>query len=400
MKNAHLHFRQPLKTTPFHPRTAAANRLNAWAPWAGYTTALNFGDDSMEYTAIRNQAGLYDLSPMVKYDITGPDAVRFLNRLTLRNVAKLQPGHVHYTAWCDDAGKLIDDGTLFHLMSGRYRLCCQERHLPWLRDSAIGFNVNVSDVSEDIAALSLQGPCAYAVLARAGFDGAKMLKPFQLADYRFGSSGKVMISRTGFTADLGYELWTSPANALDLWDHLMTAGALNGLRPIGTTALNMARIEAGFMIANMDFISATTALRPDRTRSPFDMGLDWMIDFEKGPFNGRAALKRERDTGHTPWAFVGLDIDGNVEAEHALVYDNRKHEVGHITAALWSPTTKRNIALAMLRRPYHAEKSNNLWVEIYAPRELEYHKLMVRAAVVPRQFFNPPRRRATPPGLF
>jgi len=192
----------------------------------------------------------------------------------------------------------------------------------------------------------------------------------------------------------------SPDKALALWDLLMDKGAIHGLRPIGTTALNMARIEAGFMIANMDFVTATTALRHDRLRSPFDMGLDWMIDFGKGPFNGRAALKREKETGSTKWAFVGLDIDGNVEAEHALVYDNKKHEVGHITASLWSPTAKRNIALAMLRRPYHAEKSGNLWVEIYAMRELEYHKLMVKAAVVPRQFFNPPRRRATPPGLF
>ena len=162
----------------------------------------------------------------------------------------------------------------------------------------------------------------------------------------------------------------------------------------------MARIEAGFMIANMDFVSATTALRPDRLRSPFDMGLEWMIDFTKGPFNGRAALKREKDSATSAWAFVGLDIEGNVEAEHALIYDNKKTEVGHITASLWSPTVKRNIALAMLRRPYHAERSTNLWVEIYALRELEYHKLMVKAAVVPRQFFNPPRRRANPPGLF
>jgi glycine cleavage system aminomethyltransferase T len=271
--------------------------------------------------------------------------------------------------------------------------------LPWLMDSAIGFDVRVRDESEAVAALSLQGPCAYAVLARAGFADAKSLKPFQLADFRFGKSGKVMISRTGFTADLGYELWTTPEKALELWDLLMEKGALHGLRPIGTTALNMARIEAGFMIANMDFVSATTALRPDRLRSPFDMGLDWMVDFNKGPFNGRAALNRERESASTQWAFVGLDIDGNVEAEHALIYDNKKHEVGHITAALWSPTTKRNIALAMLRRPYHAEKSGNLWVEIYALRELEYHKLMVKAAVVPRQFFNPcppPRDTARP----
>ena len=249
--------------SPFHPRLIALSQQNDWYSWGGYKAPLSLWDEEMEYFAIRSQAAVFDISPMVKYRVEGAGAEAFLNRLTLRNVAKLKPGKVQYTAWCDDEGHVLDDGTLFRLSATRFRLCCQERHLPWLRDSAIGFNVNVSDVSEDIAALSLQGPCAYAVLAGAGFDGAKMLKPFQLADYRFGTSGKVMISRTGFTADLGYELWTSPANALDLWDHLMTAGALHGLRPIGTTALNMARIEAGFMIANMDFISATTALRPD-----------------------------------------------------------------------------------------------------------------------------------------
>ncbi|MBL8789413.1 MAG: aminomethyltransferase family protein [Rhizobiales bacterium] len=399
MKDSKLHFRTPLITTPFHARTSAANKLNAWAPWAGYTTALSYSDETMEYTALRNQAGLYDLSPMVKYAITGPDALRFLNRLTLRDVSKLQPGNVHYTAWCDDAGKLIDDGTLFHLAPGRYRLCCQERHLPWLLDSAIGFDVSIEDESEKVAALSLQGPCSFAILARAGLEAAQGLKPFQLMDFAF-DGGMLTISRTGFTADLGYELWTTPQAALSLWDHLMVKGADHGLRPIGTTALNMTRIEAGFMIANMDFVSATTALRPDRLRSPFDMGLEWMIDFNKGHFNGRAALKREKESGSTKWAFVGLDIEGNVEAEHALIYDNRKTEVGHITASLWSPTVKRNIALAMLRRPYHAERSGNLWVEIYALRELEYHKLMVKAQVVPRQFFNPPRRRANPPGLY
>jgi aminomethyltransferase len=399
VKNAQLHFRQPLLTSPFHARTSMANRLNHWGPWAGYTTALAFDDPTMEYTAIRNQAGIYDLSPMVKYKITGNDAVRYLNRLTLRDVRNLKPGHVHYTAWCDDQGMLLDDGTLFHISTGNFMLCCQERHLPWLLDSAFGFDVSVSEVSEELAALSLQGPCSFSILERAGFGKAKSLKPFQLAEFKLGRRSNVMISRTGFTADLGYELWTTPGSALELWDLLMGAGALYGIRPIGSNALNMARIEAGFMIANMDFVSATTALRPDRTRSPYDMGLDWMIDFDKGPFNGRTALKREHEHGLTRWAFVGLDIEGNVEADHALIYHDKRLEVGHITAAIWSPTTKRNIALAMLRRPYHAEKSSNLWVEIYALRELEYHKLMVRAKVVPRQFFNPARRRATPPGM-
>lgn len=400
MTDPRLHFKTPLLTTPFHTRTAAQNKLNSWAPWAGFTTALAFDDVSMEHCAIRNQVTVYDLTPMTKYLVTGRDATAYLDRLTIRNVAKLKVGHVHYTAWCDEHGKLLDDGTIFRLGETSYRLCCQERHLPWLLDSAYGFDVAITDVTGEIAALSLQGPCAFAVLKHAGFADAVRLKPFQMADVPFGDAGKLTISRTGFTGDLGYELWTTPDRALELWDLLFEAGALYGIRPIGTTALNMARIEAGFIITNLDFISAEQAVRNDRARSPFEMGLDWMIDFDKGHFNGRRALLDEKARKTSKWALVGLDIDGNVSGEHALIYHDKRHEVGHITAAIWSPTVKRNIALALLERPYHAEKSGNLWVEIYAMRELQYHKLMVRARVTERPFFNPPRRKATPPGEF
>ncbi len=400
MSDPRLHFKKPLQTSVFYERTAALNKLNSWGPWAGYTTALAFDDETMEHTAIRNQATVYDLSPMIKYRISGSDAPAYLNRLMIRNAEKLKVGHVHYTAWCDEHGKLHDDGTLFRHGETDYLLCCQERHLPWLLDSAIGFSASIAEVTEDIAALSLQGPCSCAVLKQAGFAKAAELKPFQMAEFAFGSAGKLTISRTGFTGDLGYELWTTPDRGLELWDLLFEAGALYGIRAIGTNALNTARIEAGFIITNLDFISAEQAVRNDRARSPFEMGLDWMIDFGKGHFNGRRALLDEKNRKTSKWALVGLDIDGNVPAEHALIYHDKKREAGHITASVWSPTVKRNIALAMLERPYHAEKSNNLWVEIYAMRELQYHKLMVRARVTERPFFNPARRRATPPADF
>ncbi|MFO0992099.1 MAG: aminomethyltransferase family protein [Hyphomicrobiales bacterium] len=400
MSDPRLHFRKPLLTSPFHARTSTLNKLNEWGPWGGYTTVLAYDDASMEYTAIRNQASVYDLSPMVKYRITGKDPVAYLDRVMIRNIAKLKLGHVQYTAWCDDEGKLLDDGTLFRHGGTDFLLCCQERHLPWLLDSAIGYDVSVTEITEEIAALSLQGPCSFAVLKRAGFAGVERLKPFQLAQFPFAGGGELTISRTGFTGDLGYELWTTPDRALDLWDLLFEAGALYGIRAIGTTALNMARIEAGFIITNMDFIAAEQAIRAGRARSPFEMGLDWMIDFDKGHFNGRRALLAEKTKGTSKWALVGLDIEGNVAADHSLIYHNRKREVGRVTAAIWSPTTKRNIALAMLERPYHDAKKDDLWVEIYALRELEYHKLMVRARVTERPFFNHPRRRATPPGEF
>ncbi len=396
--NAHLHFHKHLLETPFHPRTAPLNKHSEWGAWSGHVSATGFGDTEMEYTAIRNGASVYDLCPMVKYRITGPDAVAYLDRLTVRNVAKLTPGGVHYTVWCDDAGKVLDDGTLFRHGPQDFLLCCQERHLPWLHDAALGFDVQVEEITATIAALSLQGPCTASVLQAAGWD-VSTLKPFRMTKVPFDGTN-LTISRTGFTGDLGYELWIDPAHALALWDHLFTSGAPWGIRPIGSDALNMARIEAGFLIAGMDFIPAEQALREDRVRSPFELGLDWLIDWDKGHFNGRRALIRERDTQSSEWSLVGLDIAGNVSAEGSLIYHAKQKEVGYITAALWSPTTKRNLAIAHLKRPYDAAKSDNLWVEIYALRELQYVKLMVPARITPRPFFTPARRRATPPGRF
>jgi aminomethyltransferase len=208
-----------------------------------------------------------------------------------------------------------------------------------------------------------------------------------------------MVSRTGFTGDLGYELWTTPEHALALWDHIFAAGALHGIRPIGTHALDMARIEAGFIITNLDFIPSHQAVREDRCRSPFELGLDWLVSWDKGHFTGRRALVAEKAKG-SDWALVGIDIEGNVSAEGSLIYHNKQDEVGYITAAVWSPTCKRNIALAHLKRPFHAEKNSNIWVEVYALRELQFHKLMLKATVCDRPFFKPARRTQTPPGSF
>lgn len=388
-----LHFRTPLRDTPFHARTGPLNLLHRWGAWAGCRTALCYGDTAMEYTAIRNAATLYDLSPMIKYRITGPEADAFLNRLTLRNAARLVVGAAQYTAWTDDAGHVLDDGTLFRLGPDDYLLTCQERHLPWLLDSAAGFAATVTDATDDMAALALQGPCSAWVLRQAGAE-VEGLRPFRVTAAQVGGV-PVTLSRTGFTGDLGYELWCAPADALALWDALMAAGRLRGIRPAGSDALNLARLEAGFLIANQDFVPAHQALREDRARTPFDLGLDWLIDWDKGPFTGRRALAAVRARG-SDWAMVGLDIEGNVPAEGALIYQDKRREVGHVTAAAWSPATKRNIALAQIRRPY--AQGRDLWAEVYAPRELQYVRLMLRATPCARPFFAPDRRRATPPG--
>lgn len=396
LRRAQEHFRTPILESPFHPRLAAASRSNDWYSWAGYKAPASIWDAELEYFAIRSQASVFDISPMVKYRIEGPDAEACLDRLTLRRVSKLGVGRVQYTAWCDDEGKVLDDGTLFRLAQERFRICCQERHLPWFLDSAYGYDVRIEEETEAIAGLSLQGPTSFAVLRDAGFEGVETLKPFGLRDFAH-DAGTVTISRTGFTGDLGYELFVDAARALSLWDRLFAAGRLHGIVPIGYAALNNARIEAGFIVANVDFVSAGHALRSDRVRTPDEIGLGWLVDPDKPHFNGKRAIlaARQAKTGHV---LVGLEIEGNTPAEHAIVYHGKKREVGLVTSAVWSPLAKRNIAIATLERDYAGKMKDDLWVEIYAMRELRYVKLMKRAQIVDRPFVTLARRSATPPG--
>lgn len=393
------HFRTLRLDTPFQPRIDALAKTQAWYNWVGYRAPLSLWDEELEYFAIRSQAALFDISPMTKYRIEGPGAEAYCDRLTLRDVTKLAPGRVHYTAWCDDEGFVLDDGTLFRLSATRFRLCCQERHLPWLLDSALGFDVTIEEETEQVAALALQGPTSCSILHAAGFDGIEMLKPFDVA--AFPHDGEtVTVSRTGFTGDLGYELFVGSDGALGLWDRLTAAGELFGLRAIGYAALNRARIEAGLIVANADFATAEHALRADRRRMPDEIGLGFMVDPGKGHFNGRRAVLAARASRKLRHVLVGLEIEGNVPAEHAIVYHNRKREVGLVSAGMWSPMAKRNIAIASLIRPYGDTVVDDLWVEIYAMRELQYHRLMKRAKIVPRPFIKLWRRTATPPGAF
>jgi aminomethyltransferase len=393
------HYLQPLLPTPFSERTHALSQVDSFIQWSGYSTVDVFTTAEQEYFAIRNAASLYDLTPMVKYRIAGPGAERFLNRLATRNIAKLKEGRVAYTVWCNDAGHVIDDGTIFRLGADEFRLCAQERQLDWLLDSAIGFNVAIEEVTEQIAALALQGPTSCAVLRVFGIHGIERLKPFEIG--RFDVDGlQLMISRTGFTGDLGYELWMSPAEALPVWDRLMAAGTSRGIRAIGSQALNMARIEAGFIMLNYDFVSAEHTIRAGRDRSPFELGLDWLVDFGKGHFNGRRALLAEKER-RPKRRLVGIDIEGNKPAHNALIYADHtgKKEIGSVTSAIWSPTCKRNIALALIDAPHFA-MGHTVWAEIYLNRELVWERRMARAQVVEKPFFAPERRRATPPADF
>ncbi|MGB6605171.1 MAG: aminomethyltransferase family protein [Steroidobacteraceae bacterium] len=396
------HYRQPLLKTPFHERARQSSQLDSFIPWAGYTTVDVFTTVEQEYFAIRNAASVYDLTPMVKYRITGPDALRFLNRLVTRDLSKLRPGRVAYTVWCNDHGHLIDDGTVFCLGEGEYRLCTAERQLDWLLDSSLGFEVGITEVTEEVAALAVQGPTSCAVLKGLGLAGVERLKPFELGSFALPQSEAppLMVSRTGFTGDLGYELWMRPADAEAVWDALMEAGRMRGIRPVGSRALNIARIEAGFLLPNVDFVPAERALHLGTERSPLELGLGWLVDFGKGHFTGRRALLEERRRG-VRRCLVGLDVAGQKPAHNALLYDTRaaRRQVGSVTSAVWSPTAKRNLALAILDAP-HFEMGREVWAEIYLNRELVWERRMARARVVERPFYAPQRRRLTPPADF
>lgn len=397
--NTPPHYRQPLRQTPFHERARDYSQLDSFIPWAGYSTVDVFTTVEHEYFAIRNAATLYDLTPMVKYRVAGPDAGRYLNRLVTRDVSRLQVNRVAYCVWCDDHGHVIDDGTIFRLGEQEYRLCTAERQLDWLLDSARGFDVEVVEITEQVAALALQGPTSYSILRRLWPAGIEKLRPFDIG--RFGSGGlDVTVSRTGFTGDLGYELWVPPHQAVPLWDALMAAGRSRGIRPIGSAALNLARIEAGFLAPNVDFVSAEHTLRVGRARSPFELGLGWLVDFKKGHFNGRRALLEEQRRGPRR-QLVGIDVEGNKPAHNALLYAERsgRTEIGSVTSALWSPTCKRNLGLAMVDSP-HFQPGSVFWADIYLNRELQWERRMCRARVVERPFFAPERRRATPPADF
>ena len=383
-------------TTPFHSRVAAACELNCWGNWMGYTTPNAYVDVELEYFAVRSTTGVFDLTPMNKYRITGPDAEAYLNRLVTRDVSKIRVGRVGYTVWCDDAGQVMDDGTIFHLADNDYRLCAYAHAIDWLHWSTLGFDVTVEDETGAVAALAVQGPTSCATLKAMGLDGIEQLKPFGLTEFEFEGE-TLLVSRTGFTGDLGYELWIAPHKAEALWDRLFEAGQPYVIKPFGTDALEMARIEAGFLQAGVDFMPAQEVVRRGRSRSPFELGLGWLVDMDKPVFNGRRALLREQAQG-SRYRFAILDVDGNKPAHHSFILKDNK-QVGTVTSAAWCPTAKSNVAFAQIEMP-HGAVGDELVAEIYYQRELHWTRVLAPCKVIDAPVFNPARRRATPPENF
>ena len=389
-----------LKKTPFHSRTSLASRTNKWYAWNGFTVPTEYSTVELEYTAARNGTSVMDLTPMGKYEITGDDAHSFVDYLVTRDLSEMKDNTVAYIIWCNEDGKVIDDGTIFKYSPNKFMLCCAVKIYNWLNDSAVGFNVEVKDVTDTIAALSLQGPTSCSTLKNYGANDLESLAPFEMKQFTINGYD-VLISRTGFTGDLGYEIWTNPNNAESAWDSIFEAGKQLKIRPFGMNALEMTRIEAGFIQTNTDFMAAEDALRPVRMRSPYEIGMGWLVHFKKkNYFVGKKALKLEKENSTTERCLVGLDIDGDKPAHGSVIYNEKKEDIGIVTAAMWSPTMKRNIALASLRRPYGIKIKDNIFAEIYHPEEIEYRKIWAKCKVVKRQFYNPERRNKVPADLY
>lgn len=395
-----------LKETPFHPRTGALMEGQAWRRWAGYVVASSYElSHEREYHAIRSAAALFDVSPLYKYLIQGKDAAALLDRVVTRDVSKCKVGQVLYTPWCDPAGKVIDDGTVSRLSETTFRMTAADPNLRWLTLNATGLDVALTDVSERTAALSLQGPNARVLLEQAAQRELGALKYFRLTEATIRGV-PVTISRTGYTGDLGFELWFDATHAVKMWDTLVEVGTPYGLTPAGMLALDLARNEAGLLLIDVDYVSAHHALIEAQKSSPFELSLDWTVALDKTSHcNGKEALAAERAAGPA-WRFVGLEVDwDSLEALYLEVglpprlptqawrasvpIYSGGWQVGYATSGCWSPLLKRYIALAHLEAPY-AEAGRRVQMEV----TVEHRRRRADATVRALPFFNPDRKRA------
>ncbi len=353
---------------------------------------------STEYFAIRSGCAVMDLTPMEKYRVTGQNAREFLDRLVVRDISRLRPGRVTYVTWCNDYGKVIDDGTLFQLGDNEYRLCSQHHQLDWLLISSIGFDVEIEVETHDVAALAVQGPTSYSVLTAAGIADLDRLKPFDVADFRCGDFS-VTVSRTGYTGDLGYELWTEPQNALPLWDAIFGVRGQYDIRPMGLSVLEMVRVEAGFIMPGFDFNTAEATVRNGYDRSPYEVGLGWLVNLDKGHFTGRSALRAEKSKP-AKRRLVKIVVDGNKPAGEAFIFDRKNgKQCGEIKRATWSPILKANLAFADIEYS-NGRAPSQLWARIDYQRELKWRSTWAECKVHSKPFYSPEHRSATPPARY
>ena len=394
--------------TAFHDRTFALCESLSYREWSGYYAVSSYEPHhEHEYNAIRNAAALIDISPLFKYRLTGRDATRLVDRVITRDMRKVAVGQVVYTPWCDERGKVIDDGTVSRLAENVYRWTAADPSLRWFTQNAVGLDVEIEDISEQVSALALQGPTSGRLL-KSVVRGASVenLKYFRVTTGEIAGV-RVDISRTGYTGDLGYELWIPSEEAIKVWDVLVEAGQAFDIHPAGMLALDVARIEAGLLLIDVDFHGSKKALIEAQKYSPFEMGLGRLVSLDKGRFAGQAALVAERKRGHAR-EIVGLEVDWlGVERLYeeaglpptispsasrvAVPVYHGGAQTGRATSTTWSPTLKKLIALATVQRE-HAQPGTRLEIEI----TVEAVRHRVGASVVKTPFFNPKRKTATP----
>jgi aminomethyltransferase len=375
-----------------------------WRRWAGHVVASSYDLlHDREYAAIRNSAALIDVSPLYKYLIQGRDAERLVDRLLPRDMTKAKQNQVMYSPWCDSAGKVIDDGTVSRLEETVFRMTSADPNLRWFHQNAVGLDVSITDISDRMAALSLQGPLSRDMILAAGVDVSD-LRYFRLTHGAIRGV-PVSVSRTGYTGDLGFEVWVNAEHGVALWDALMEAGKPFGIVPSGILGLDVARVEAGLLMIEVDYVSTRHALIDAQKSTPFELNLGWTVSLEKGPFVGKKALVVEKQRGPA-WQFVGIEVDWEslerLYAERGLppklpsvawrvsvpIYSGGK-QVGYATSGCWSPILKRYIALAHLETAY-AEPGTPVRMEV----TVEHCRRQADAKVVKTPFFDPPRKRA------
>jgi aminomethyltransferase len=394
--------------TAVHERTFALCESLNYREWSGYYAVSAYeSHHEHEYNAIRNASALIDVSPLFKYIVSGRDAARFVDRIITRDVSKMAIGQVYYTPWCDEHGKVIDDGTVTRLEEQRFRWTAADPSLRWFAQNARGMDVHVEDVSERIAALALQGPTSARLLRAVADADIDRVKYFRMTSGTIGGV-RVDISRTGYTGDLGYEIWVPADDGVRVWDALMAGGKPFDIKPAGMLALDVARVEAGLLLIDVDFFSSKKAMIESQKYSPYEMGLGRLVTLAKGRFIGQEALRREQQRGHARQV-VGLEVDwteveaiyerlalapsiGATASRVGVPVYRAGRQVGRATTTTWSPTLKKMIALATIDRPHYTE-GTQLQMEVTV--EAVRHK--VKATVVKTPFFDPKRKTATPP---
>src|ERR1041385_8926210 len=394
--------------TAFHERTFPLCESLSYREWSGYYAVSSYeAHHEHEYNAIRNASALIDISPLFKYRVEGPDATRLVDRVVTRDLRKVSVGQVIYTPWCDERGHVIDDGTVSRLAENRYRWTAADPSLRWLTQNAVGLEVEIEDISESTSALALQGPTSGRLLRELvrGADIAA-LNYFRVAACEIAGVS-VDVSRTGYTGDLGYEIWIPSREAVKVWDALVEAGRAFDLHPAGMLALDVARIEAGLLLIDVDFHGSKKALVESQKYSPFEMGLGRLVNLDKAKFVGQSALIEEKRRGHAR-EIVGLEVDwiaverlyeaaglpptvSGIASRVAVPVYVGGAQTGRATSTTWSPTLKKLIALATVRRE-HSKPGTRLEIEY----TVEAVRHRVRASVVKTPFFNPKRKTATP----